>query len=245
MDLTADVFSATNDQIHISCCQPCQKRERKKYIKEGRGARLTNPAQTTSPSIEQTKSHVSPVDFAGHELVPIMMNCIADEVEAGGPVEPWFEHLLDQNVSELKQDARKLEQKVTLALRIVCYCRHHRAKNGFKYAFQAKPLIPLTPSFPRIRFTLKDHRGQILGSAVSNPIMIIDNHKNLQRRARREQSRMERSASDMIGIQKRKRSRKDGLSVVQSKTTPLQARPIPHTSGTDIMVPFLGINMQD
>ena len=50
---------------------------------------------------------------------------------------------------------------VVLPLRITCYCRHHREKTGFN-----------------VRFTVYDHSGRVVGSGVTRPIMITDDHKS-------------------------------------------------------------------
>ncbi|TFK26494.1 hypothetical protein FA15DRAFT_667378 [Coprinopsis marcescibilis] len=47
-----------------------------------------------------------------------------------------------------------------LPLRITCYCRHHREKVGFN-----------------VHFTMMDHTGRLVGSGMSKPIMITDDHK--------------------------------------------------------------------
>ncbi|KAL0956331.1 hypothetical protein HGRIS_002483 [Hohenbuehelia grisea] len=49
---------------------------------------------------------------------------------------------------------------VVLPLRITCYCRHHREKVGFL-----------------VHLTMMDHNGRIIGSGISRPIMITDDHK--------------------------------------------------------------------
>lgn len=50
---------------------------------------------------------------------------------------------------------------VVLPLRITCYCRHHREKVGFN-----------------VHFTMLDHSGRIVGSGMTRPIMITDDHKS-------------------------------------------------------------------
>lgn len=47
-----------------------------------------------------------------------------------------------------------------LPLRITCYCRHHREKDGFL-----------------VRFTMLDSVGRVVGAGISRPIMITDDHK--------------------------------------------------------------------
>lgn len=50
---------------------------------------------------------------------------------------------------------------VILPLRITCYCRHHREKVGFN-----------------VRFTMLDHTGCVVGTGITRPIMITDDHKS-------------------------------------------------------------------
>ncbi|KAJ7346899.1 hypothetical protein DFH08DRAFT_937277 [Mycena albidolilacea] len=49
---------------------------------------------------------------------------------------------------------------VVLPLRITCYCRHHREKVGF-----------------HVQLVMMDHSGRIVGTGISKPIMITDDHK--------------------------------------------------------------------
>ncbi|KAI9792962.1 MAG: hypothetical protein M1816_001284 [Peltula sp. TS41687] len=51
-------------------------------------------------------------------------------------------------------------KQVMLPVRIACYCRHHHEKIGF-----------------RVIFTLKDHQGRLVTQALSDSIMITDDHK--------------------------------------------------------------------
>ncbi|KAF9241585.1 hypothetical protein BU15DRAFT_87168 [Melanogaster broomeanus] len=48
-----------------------------------------------------------------------------------------------------------------LPVRITCYCRHHREKVGF-----------------HIHFTMMDHNGRVVGTGMTPPIMITDDHKS-------------------------------------------------------------------
>jgi len=50
---------------------------------------------------------------------------------------------------------------VVLPMRITCYCRHHREKVGFN-----------------VHFKMVDHKGRIVGSGSTPPIMITDDHKS-------------------------------------------------------------------
>lgn len=58
-------------------------------------------------------------------------------------------------------DNRVIEgREIELPLRLACYCRHHPAKEGF-----------------RVIFTARDYVGNIVGRAISGPILITDDHK--------------------------------------------------------------------
>ncbi|EJD03106.1 uncharacterized protein FOMMEDRAFT_20270 [Fomitiporia mediterranea MF3/22] len=59
---------------------------------------------------------------------------------------------------------------VVLPLRITCYCRHHREKVGFN-----------------VHFTMRDSSGRIVGSGMSPPIMITDDHKSIDKSASKHQ----------------------------------------------------------
>ncbi|EHY61323.1 SPT3 Dosage dependent suppressor of Ty-induced promoter mutations-like protein [Exophiala dermatitidis] len=50
--------------------------------------------------------------------------------------------------------------QVELPMRIACYCRHQNEKMGFQ-----------------VIFTIKDYRDKVLAQAMTNPIMITDDHK--------------------------------------------------------------------
>ncbi|KAF9899963.1 hypothetical protein BX616_002757 [Lobosporangium transversale] len=51
-----------------------------------------------------------------------------------------------------------------LPTRITCYCRHHNEKVGF-----------------RIQFTAKDWTGAVVASVLTNPVMMMDDHKSGKR----------------------------------------------------------------
>ncbi|KAG8740566.1 SPT3 Dosage dependent suppressor of Ty-induced promoter mutations-like protein [Ceratobasidium sp. 414] len=54
---------------------------------------------------------------------------------------------------------------VDLPVRLTCYCRHHSEKLGF-----------------RITFILRDHAGRTVGTGVTPPILITDDHKSTARK---------------------------------------------------------------
>lgn len=50
--------------------------------------------------------------------------------------------------------------QIDAPMRIACYCRHHGEKSGFN-----------------VIFTIKDYQDRVVAQAMSNPIMITDDHK--------------------------------------------------------------------
>ncbi|GAA5907572.1 hypothetical protein JCM8208_000004 [Rhodotorula glutinis] len=50
--------------------------------------------------------------------------------------------------------------EIVLPTRVTCYCRHHKEKRGF-----------------RVTYTLRDHRGVVVATGSTPPIMITDDHK--------------------------------------------------------------------
>ncbi|KAF5661505.1 spt23-suppressor of ty retrotransposon [Fusarium heterosporum] len=53
-----------------------------------------------------------------------------------------------------------IAMQVDAPMRIACYCRHHSEKMGFN-----------------VIFTIKDYQDRVIAQAMSNPIMITDDHK--------------------------------------------------------------------
>ncbi|KAF9227355.1 hypothetical protein BS17DRAFT_747806 [Gyrodon lividus] len=78
-----------------------------------------------------------------------------------------------EHVRSIKEDTTSIIQfncpevldfstgSAVLPVRITCYCRHHREKVGF-----------------HIHFTMMDHNGRIIGTGMTPPIMITDDHKS-------------------------------------------------------------------
>ncbi|KAG6160507.1 hypothetical protein E4U11_003961 [Claviceps purpurea] len=55
---------------------------------------------------------------------------------------------------------RPRTMQIDAPMRIACYCRHHSEKMGFN-----------------VIFTIKDYQDRVIAQAMSNPIMITDDHK--------------------------------------------------------------------
>ena len=73
-------------------------------------------------------------------------------------IKEWAEIPKDQPPSPQPQPASAMQ--VELPMRIACYCRHQNEKLGFQ-----------------VIFTIKDYRERVVAQALTNPIMITDDHK--------------------------------------------------------------------
>ncbi|KAM4060559.1 ankyrin repeat domain-containing protein [Hirsutella rhossiliensis] len=73
-------------------------------------------------------------------------------------VKEW-QQVLDSSGRPEKAASGHIMQ-IDAPMRIACYCRHHNEKMGFN-----------------VIFTIKDFRGQVIAQAMSNPVMITDDHK--------------------------------------------------------------------
>lgn len=67
--------------------------------------------------------------------------------------------ILDNN-GRPDQNRHARAMQVDAPMRIACYCRHHNEKGGFN-----------------VIFTIKDWKDNVIAQAMSNPIMITDDHK--------------------------------------------------------------------
>ena len=80
-------------------------------------------------------------------------------------IKEWVEPTRDENgaVSGLPGNMHVTPAgavQVELPMRIACYCRHQNEKLGFQ-----------------VIFTIKDHTGKVIAQAMTNSIMITDDHK--------------------------------------------------------------------
>ncbi|KAI9729236.1 MAG: hypothetical protein M1834_007028 [Cirrosporium novae-zelandiae] len=73
--------------------------------------------------------------------------------------DPAAVQIADSNCQEFTPSHSGPKQ-VELPMRIACYCRHHSEKEGFQ-----------------VIFTLKNHMDEFVAQAISNPILITDDHK--------------------------------------------------------------------
>ncbi len=76
-------------------------------------------------------------------------------------VKEWVEPTQETNGDETKLVSTPPGAvQVELPMRIACYCRHQNEKLGFQ-----------------VIFTIKDYREKVIAQALTNPIMITDDHK--------------------------------------------------------------------
>ncbi|KAL4254285.1 hypothetical protein ABKN59_002888 [Abortiporus biennis] len=102
---------------------------------------------------------------------------------------------------------------VILPLRITCYCRHHREKVGFL-----------------VHFTMLDNTGRVVGSGITPPIMITDDHKSTganKNNARSNSPSLEHTVEDVsetVSSNKRKGARSDTGSRKRTKPYDINGR---------------------
>lgn len=75
-------------------------------------------------------------------------------------VKEWIEPTLDQSSMNSSPLPPPGTRQVELPMRIACYCRHQNEKLGFQ-----------------VIFTIKDFRDRLIAQAMTNSIMITDDHK--------------------------------------------------------------------
>lgn len=71
-------------------------------------------------------------------------------------IKDWLEPAKESTVTYTPPGAMQVE----LPMRIACYCRHQNEKNGFQ-----------------VIFTIKDYQDNVIAQAMTNSIMITDDHK--------------------------------------------------------------------
>lgn len=76
-------------------------------------------------------------------------------------IKDWVDVPRETTASETQTATTSVSSvQVELPMRIACYCRHQNEKMGFQ-----------------VIFTIKDYREKIIAQALTNPIMITDDHK--------------------------------------------------------------------
>ncbi|OQV07855.1 IPT/TIG domain-containing protein [Cladophialophora immunda] len=75
-------------------------------------------------------------------------------------VKEWAEVPRESNGNEAQSASPLGGVQVELPMRIACYCRHQHEKMGFQ-----------------VIFTIKDWKDKVIAQAMTNPIMITDDHK--------------------------------------------------------------------
>ncbi|CAE6439707.1 unnamed protein product [Rhizoctonia solani] len=141
---------------------------------------VPTPAQTLTL---HTMVHVA---SAPHTVARACKKCLAREAKRAerkrkNPNDPPPSELADLGSLGCEDDkivlyncADVLDFKsgtVDLPVRLTCYCRHHSEKLGFC-----------------ITFILRDHTGRTVGTGITPPIMITDDHKSTARKVQAQQS---------------------------------------------------------
>ncbi|KAF9422763.1 hypothetical protein BGZ76_003740, partial [Entomortierella beljakovae] len=137
----------------LECCENCIGRERKRAHRRKESQKLPGQSSTTPVfgSIN-AKTDSSSID---EESVPPTPT---DPIE----YEAWEKSRIMVFSSTEYVDLSS--GQCLLPTRITCYCRHHNEKVGF-----------------RIQFTAKDSSGVVLATVLTNPVMMMDDHKSGKR----------------------------------------------------------------
>ena len=88
---------------------------------------------------------------------PARSDCESESKHSNGKLREDTTSIIQFNCAEILDFSTGT---VVLPLRLTCYCRHHREKLGFI-----------------VHFSMLDHSGRVVGTGMSRPIMITDDHK--------------------------------------------------------------------
>lgn len=147
----ATIVCADDLSRTILSCQSCQEREERNRLR--RSSRPMNQ-QTRNLMASQEGTSI----LASTSMPIRRQNRMVSPLEFVGD-----ELLLIQNSG------------ADLSFRITCYCRHHDS-SGFRYKSSFPAVNPILNSIS-VRFTLTDYLGRTVGEVMTDPIIIIDNHK--------------------------------------------------------------------
>lgn len=139
----------------LECCESCIARERKRAHRRKESQKLPGP----SPGIPVFGS-VNPKHSA---------TLLSNESVPPTPTDPVEYQLWERRrimVFSCTEYVDISSGQCLLPTRITCYCRHHNEKVGF-----------------RIQFTARDSTGASIATVLTNPVMMMDDHKSGKRLA--------------------------------------------------------------
>ncbi|KAF9574157.1 hypothetical protein EC968_007252 [Mortierella alpina] len=140
----------------LECCDNCIGRERKRAHRRKESLKLPGPLASIPVFGAINPKNKSASGFSH-----------ADECDPPTPTDPAQYQAWERSRIMVFSSTEYVDisaGECMLPTRITCYCRHHNEKVGF-----------------RIQFTARDSTGAIVASVLTNPVMMMDDHKSGKR----------------------------------------------------------------
>ncbi|KAF9932587.1 SPT3 Dosage dependent suppressor of Ty-induced promoter mutations-like protein [Mortierella alpina] len=140
----------------LECCNNCIGRERKRAHRRKESLKLPGPLASI-PVFGAINPKNKNANGFSH----------ADECDPPTPTDPVQYQAWERSRIMVFSSTEYVDisaGECMLPTRITCYCRHHNEKVGF-----------------RIQFTARDSTGAIVASVLTNPVMMMDDHKSGKR----------------------------------------------------------------
>ncbi|KAG0208725.1 hypothetical protein BGX28_000423 [Mortierella sp. GBA30] len=137
----------------LECCDNCIGRERKRAHRRKESLKLPGPLSSIPVFGAFSPKHKQASGLSA-----------ADESDPPTPTDPVEYQAWERNRIMVFSSTEYVDiagGECMLPTRITCYCRHHNEKVGF-----------------RIQFTARDSNGAIVASVLTNPVMMMDDHKS-------------------------------------------------------------------
>ncbi|KAF9914970.1 hypothetical protein BX616_007179 [Lobosporangium transversale] len=137
----------------LECCDNCIGRERKRAHRRKESQKLPGP--------------LSSIPIFGSVNSKNSAASLDNEANPPTPTDPIEYQQWERNRIMVFSSTEYVDISLgecLLPTRITCYCRHHNEKVGF-----------------RIQFTAKDSAGVTLATVLTNPVMMMDDHKSGKR----------------------------------------------------------------
>ncbi|KAG8806748.1 SPT3 Dosage dependent suppressor of Ty-induced promoter mutations-like protein, partial [Serendipita sp. 399] len=165
LTLHASMFCATNPTFTntpVPCCQACRTRENKrnakktttsvKHSKSTANSKNVTPAGSTNATPATSDAEMYTGSSGVHRSsYPSQSDIPKDDYDS--PIDFTCHEMLDFSSGS-----------TPLSFRIVCYCRHYKERTGFC-----------------VLLTLRDNFNRVVGEVKTPPIMIMDDHKSVQK----------------------------------------------------------------
>ncbi|KAI1320928.1 hypothetical protein EDD11_009251 [Mortierella claussenii] len=137
----------------LECCDNCIGRERKRAHRRKESHKLPGP--------------LSSIPIFGSVSAKNAATVAANEADPPTPTDPEEYQAWERSRIMVFSSTEYVDissGQCLLPTRITCYCRHHNEKVGF-----------------RIQFTAKDSTGAVVATVLTNPVMMMDDHKSGKR----------------------------------------------------------------